>query len=212
MLIENWPCGIFPRGHLSPIISSGDEGTVTLQTRRSGYRTDDNRNSWGKFGGRTRTGGVATGCRIRYTPHRRSSREIAGAAPRRGQAPAPRPHPERRVKGDFARGDGQHARCREYTGAHVIHESQGSPGRRTCLHTLALPAGRLDQADRSRPAEGARSWKCSSAGWHLSTVPGSRLQASGSLWGSAYPYRLAPAAVMLPDNALRGRLGKEHNR
>src|SRR5215213_5717452 len=202
MLKENWPCGIFARGHLSPIISSGDEGTVSQQTRRSGYRTDDNRNPRGKFGGGTRPGGVAPGCRVRYPPHRRSSRETIGAAPRRGQAPAPRPHPERRVEGDPASGNGQLARRREYSGAHVIHEPQGSPGRRACLYTMALPAGRLDQEDRSRPAEGARSWKCSGAGWHLRA----RFQVAGyghqDLSGEArISYRLAPAAVNLPDNA-----------
>src|SRR5215204_5866649 len=201
MLKENWPRGIFARGPLSPIIWWQDEGTVPLQPRRSGYRTDDNRDSWGEFGGRTRPGGVAPGCRVRYPPHRRSSREAAGAAPRRGQAPATRPHPERRVQGVYTSGDEQHARCREYTGSHVIHEPQGSPGRRACLYSMALPAGRLDQEDRSRPAEGARSWKCSGAGWHLSAVPGSRLRASGYLWEARIPYRLAPAAVMLPNNA-----------
>src|SRR5215217_3136407 len=187
MLREIWPRGIFAWIPLSPIIWWQDEGTVPLQTRRCGYRTDDNRNSWREFGGRTRPRGVASGCRVRYPPHRRSSREIGGAAPRRGHAPAPSPHPEHRVEGDSASGDGQHARCREYTGADVIHESQGSPGRRARFYTMALPAGRLDQEDRSRPAEGARSWKCSGAGWYLSAVPGSSLQASGSLWGSAYP-------------------------
>src|SRR5215208_5745791 len=202
MLKENWPCGIFARGPLSPIISSGVEGTVSLQTRRCDYRTDDNRDSWGKFGGRTRPGGVAPGCRVRYPPHRRSSREIAGAAPRRGQAPAPRPYPGRRVEGDSARGDGQQARCCEYSGAHVIHEPQGSSGRRARLYTMALPAGRLDQEDRSRPAEGTRSWKCSGAGWHRNA----RFQVAGyghqDLSGEArISYRLAPAAVNLPDNA-----------
>jgi|SRR5215207_1044712 len=61
-----WPYGIFARGHLWPIISSGDEGTVSLQIRRSGYCTDDNRDYWGEFGGRTRTGGIAPGCAVRY--------------------------------------------------------------------------------------------------------------------------------------------------
>src|SRR5215207_8385632 len=124
---EIWPCGIFARGHLSPIISSGDEGTVSLQTRRCGYRTDDNRDSWGEFGGRTRPGGVAPGCRVRYTPHRRSSRETTGAAPPRGQATAPRPHPERRVQGDYARGYGQHARRGENTGTYFVYDPKRSP-------------------------------------------------------------------------------------
>src|SRR5215211_1576585 len=174
-----WPCGIFARGPLWRILSSGDAGTVALPGRRPGYRTDDNRDSWGKFGGRTRPGGVAPGCRVRHTAYRRSSREIAGAAPRRGQAPATRPYPECRVQGDSARGHGQRARHGESSGAHVVYEHQGSPCRRACLYTMALPAGRLDQEDRSRLAEGARSWKCSGAGWPLSTVLGSRLQASG---------------------------------
>jgi hypothetical protein len=65
-----WPCGIFARFTLSAIISSRDEGTVTLQTRRFDYRTNDNRDSRGKFGGRTRPGGVAPGCRVRHPPHR----------------------------------------------------------------------------------------------------------------------------------------------
>src|SRR5918994_2746513 len=125
MLKEIWPPGIFAWISLSPIISSGDEGTVSLNARRCGYRTDDNRDSRGEFGGRTCPGGVAPGCRLRHTAYRRSSRETAGAAPRRGQAPAPRPYPERRVEGDSAGGDEQHARCGEYSGAHVIHEPQG---------------------------------------------------------------------------------------
>ena len=102
------------RGALSPIISSGDEGKVSLRARRTDYCTDDNCDSWGELGGGTRPGGVAPGCRVRYPSDRRSSREIARAAPRRGQAPAPRPHPERRVEGDSAGRDGRHARSREY--------------------------------------------------------------------------------------------------
>src|SRR5215208_5222597 len=53
-------------------------------------------------------------------------------------------------------------------------------------------------------APSARSWKCLGTGRRLNRASGSKFQASGFLWGragSASPYRLAPAAVMLPDNA-----------
>jgi hypothetical protein len=132
----------------------------------------------------------------------------------KGSGSCSSPHSERRIEGDPVSGDGQHSRCPEYTGADVIHEPQGSLGRRACLYTMALPAGRFDQEDRSRPATGARGqcvgFKFQATGFRLQTllfrcIPDLRLAASFSSRpgrrakrpGSFYPSKISVSVVSI---------------
>ena len=88
-------------GHLSAIISSGEEGPISLHKEIWLLYRRQLPFLGGILAGRALEAllqGVGYDTRLIEDPP-----EIAGAAPRRGQAPAPRPYPERRVEGDSAR-------------------------------------------------------------------------------------------------------------